>query len=319
MTFKSFLSEARKSGISIKEEKTKGVVTKVIAELEGHEAGKLTKVARQYHNILKALKKLEEKKDELNKNLKDMIGDTFDPEEDKYLTRVLASAHFAATLAKETKPEDVAEKVEVKYELLVDGLMKLLTDDLKPAGEALLEACTRRWKPEPKSPNLLVKKLDEGIADTLRSWWRGIKKTLDSALARFDKNLPKLEKQLAEWRSMPKPKVVKEGKFKQFMAEEADDASLKQLKQLSQPIGINGGSYTYWVDVTKSPLKFVASDGSEVDEAKTLEDIAKWMDKWAADIWLDFLRGDEELDYLQEEGIIRQRKGRGDQQEHESE
>lgn len=208
-SFKTFFTEARKAGVSYSEEKTKGVVVKVIATLEGHEAGKLTRVARQYHSILKALNKLEEKKKELNAALKDMVGDTFDPELDKYYTRVVASASFAATLAKETKPEDVAEKVEVQYDMLAEGLLKLLTDDLKPAGDALLEACTKRWKPDVKSPNLTVKKLDEGVTDTVRKWWRGLKDAMMTALLRFDKNLSRLEKALETYKKMPKPKADK--------------------------------------------------------------------------------------------------------------
>jgi hypothetical protein len=97
-----------------------------------------------------------------------------------------------------------------------------------------------------------------------------------------------------------------------------DYSPLGQLKELPQPIGINGGSYTYWVDVTKTPLKFTASDGAEVDEAKTLEDIARWMDRWAAQLWLEFLNGDESLEMLKDERIIRLRKGAGDQRDHEA-
>lgn len=101
-------------------------------------------------------------------------------------------------------------------------------------------------------------------------------------------------------------------------AASADHSPLGQLKALPQPVGINGGSYTYWVDVTKTPLTFTASDGSEIDEASTLEGIVPWMAKWAADLWLEFLNGDEDLDMLREEGIIRIKKGRTDQQDHES-
>lgn len=94
---------------------------------------------------------------------------------------------------------------------------------------------------------------------------------------------------------------------------------LKQLQALPQPIGINGGSYTYWVDVTKTPLEFVASDGSELgDECRTLEDISKWMEKWTAEIWKEFLDGEESLDFLREEGIVRLKKGRTDQRDHET-
>lgn len=101
-------------------------------------------------------------------------------------------------------------------------------------------------------------------------------------------------------------------------ASAVDYSPLGQLKALPQPVGINGGSYTYWVDVTKTPLKFTASDGAVLDKAKTLEDLTAWMEKWAADIWLEFLNGDENLEVLQGEGIIRSKKGRMDQSEHES-
>lgn len=107
--------------------------------------------------------------------------------------------------------------------------------------------------------------------------------------------------------------------FKEAKAKHYDNSPLGQLKELPQPIGINGGSYTYWVDVTKSPLKVVASDGSELgDKCKSLKDLSKWMSKWAADLWLEFLDGDESIDVLIGENIIRIKKGSTDQQDHES-
>lgn len=200
-SFKQFVTEARKPGVSFTEEKTKGVVTKVIAELEAHEAGRLTKLAREYHKIVKLLDKLEKAKAERNAQLKELIGTTFDAEADKYFTRVLKSATFAATLARETHPDDIAEKVEIQYEKLVDGLMALLSDELKPAGDELLAACTRKWKPEPKSPNLIVKKIDESLGETVRAIWRGLKEKIAKHLAAFDKRLPKLEKDLEAYKA----------------------------------------------------------------------------------------------------------------------
>lgn len=110
---------------------------------------------------------------------------------------------------------------------------------------------------------------------------------------------------------------IKKSNLAEAKKSQVDDSPLGQLKRLPQPIGINGGSYTYWVDVTKTPLKFTASDGSEVDEAKTLEDIAEWMDKWAAKIWLEFLNDEEGIDALRDENILRVKKGRTNQQDHE--
>lgn len=97
-----------------------------------------------------------------------------------------------------------------------------------------------------------------------------------------------------------------------------DTSPLGQLKELPQPIGINGGAYTYWVDVTKSPLKFVASDGTELDEVSTLAGIEPWLDRHVVDDWKSFLNDEESLEYMREAGIIRVKRGRTDQQDHES-
>lgn len=247
-TFKSFLTEARKPSVSYKEEKTKGVVVKVIATLEGSEAGRLTKLAREYHKLSKALDKIEAAKKERNAQLKELIGDTFDPEADKFYTRVVTSASFAASLAKETHPDDVAEKIEIEYDKLVEGLIKLIAEELQPAAQELVEACTRRWKPDPKSPNLSVKALDEGVAalalSAVAGWWRDIKAKVEKHLARFDKGLPKLEAQFEAYKALPKPRLGEEaakanrkhnavttvesqaGKFKTFIKESGRQGEL---------------------------------------------------------------------------------------------
>lgn len=314
-SFKEFVIEARKPGVSFTEERTKGVVTKVIAELEAHEAGRLTKLAREYHKIVKLLDKLEKAKAERNAQLKELIGTTFDPETDKYCTRVMKSATFAATLAKETHPDDIAEKVEVQYERLVDGLMALLTDELKPAGDELLAACTRKWKPEPKSPNLTVKKIDESLGETVRQLWRKLIDKVKHHLARFDKGIAKLEKALPEYvaardahvvagahkstkREPAVKQAVKEGRtFKQFVKESSQgrlfsDASLddlaSELKKLNLPgaeIEIDGdmlrfshnGAGPFGIRLDNDSHQFVAyAQGYKTD-------VGPWTESAAAD------------------------------------
>lgn len=100
----------------------------------------------------------------------------------------------------------------------------------------------------------------------------------------------------------------------------ADESNaIAQLSKLPQPITINGGSYGYRVDVTKQPLQFVASDGAVVTKAKTLRDIADWMDD--PHPWIDFLDGNEDLRFLLDYNIVRPAKARttpwSDQEEHE--
>lgn len=95
-----------------------------------------------------------------------------------------------------------------------------------------------------------------------------------------------------------------------------DNSPLAQLSRLPQPIGINGGSYTYWVSIGQEPLKFVASDGAELP-VTTLDAIVPWMAKWAAKLLLEFLRGEETIEMLQEERILRTRHAGTEQAAHE--
>jgi hypothetical protein len=94
-------------------------------------------------------------------------------------------------------------------------LLKLITEELQPAAQELVDACTRKWKPDPRSPNLSVKPLEEGVvalaASAVAGWWRKIKETVSKHLARFDKGLPKLEAQLEAYKAMPKPSLGEEG------------------------------------------------------------------------------------------------------------
>jgi hypothetical protein len=98
-----------------------------------------------------------------------------------------------------------------------------------------------------------------------------------------------------------------------------ESEAIAELSKLPQPITINGGGYGYSVDVTKQPLVFTASDGAVVDRAKTLRDIADWMDEPTP--WINFLDGEEDLRYLIQDGLVRPNKSRdtpwSDQEEHE--
>ena len=103
-------------------------------------------------------------------------------------------------------------------------------------------------------------------------------------------------------------------------SEPSDESeAIAKLSKLAQPVTINGGSYGYKVDVTKQPLQFIASDGSVVNQAKTLRDIADWMDDPSP--WISFLDGEEDLKYLVQDGLVRPNKVRNtpwsDQEEHE--
>ena len=197
VSFKEFVVEGRKEGVTFIEKKVKSIITRVIATLTGHEAGSMTKLAKQYHSLELAIDKLKGRREEMNNQLRELVGSTFDPELDKFYTRVVQVSEFTVTLAKETKPEDVADKSEIDYEALSIGLKKLIAEALLPQAEELLKACTRTWKPEQKAPKLsVVKDVTENLDHLYASankWLRSIKSTLERLFAKFDTDFKKLQ------------------------------------------------------------------------------------------------------------------------------
>lgn len=93
--------------------------------------------------------------------------------------------------------------------------------------------------------------------------------------------------------------------------------AIQALAGLPQPVGIHGGSYTYWVDVTKQPLRFRSSDGFELTEPTTLAGIERWMDSGYVSEWRQFLDGELDLEFMLGAGMVRAWGGRGDQPDHE--
>jgi len=98
-----------------------------------------------------------------------------------------------------------------------------------------------------------------------------------------------------------------------------DPQSIEWLKELPQPITVNGGSYSYRADVTKTPIQWIASDGSVLDGANTIRSISRWMDN--PEDFLAYLDGDYYIEDMIQDRVIRPGKGGvpavRDQQDHE--
>lgn len=326
MTFREtlVLSEARREDLKYTDKVVKNKVDRVIVELSGSDSATMTKLAGRFERLEKALKTMATKRDELKDQLKEKVTDLFNSDDVIY-TRVVETTSFSMTLSKLVKSSEQDPKVVVNYEKIAEELAKLIPAELQAQVEAVTKMYTEVSIAADKAPALRVKSkvdesLNEGILDMIKGMAAKVTKWVKSMATwavGYDRKLATLKQKAGITTVTEAVAKGVRGKAAKpdFLA--ADDSPMGQLEKLPQPIGINGGSYTYWVDVTKTPLKFVASDGSIIDKAKKLEDIAKWMDKWSAKIWLEFLKGDEDLENLRGEGIIRSKKGGGDQQDHE--
>jgi len=189
LTFKEhlFLYEARQPGVKYTEKQVKGVLDRVTATLSGTDAANMTKLAKRYARLEASMKAMKEKHDELNARLKGDVADLFEAEE-VVLTRVVETAQFTLTMAKEIKKADTEE---VDYQSIVTALSALVSDELQPRVESIIAKYTKTVPAKEPIKRLSVSK--EVVKEGLMDWVAGFLKSIMSWATRYDMKLDRLK------------------------------------------------------------------------------------------------------------------------------
>lgn len=206
LTFKDYstLFEARKPDLKYTEVKVKENIARVVVELEAQQSSAMTKLARNYMQLDRAVKTLSDRRNATNEALTDKVAEFFDEATDKVYTRVINTVSFTLTLAKQTPPVD---KTAVDYEKICAELKELISEDLLEQVKAIEEkytVVTPASKQKEKKPGLSVdvnKTIKESFVGDISA---KLKQVLTMFLAKinawaksYDKKLAALEKQLA--------------------------------------------------------------------------------------------------------------------------
>jgi hypothetical protein len=198
ITFKEhlFLSEARQPGVKYTEKKVKDTLDRVTATLKGADAANMTKLAKRYARLEVSLKAMKEKHDELNSRLKEDVGGLFDAE-DVVLTRVVETAQFTLTLAKEVQKAEGS--TEVDYKSIIAALSVLIPNELQAKVDEITAKYTKVIPPKAPTKRLSVSKevVSEGIMDNLmklKDWAAGLLKQMTSWATRYDSCLESLKR-----------------------------------------------------------------------------------------------------------------------------
>lgn len=199
ITFKEHLTllEARKEGGVYTEKQVKGVLERVTIALEGTESANMTKVAKRYARLEVSLKAMKEKHEKLNEQLKETVQGLFDAE-DVVLTRVVETAQFTLTMAKEIKKTEPTKSVD--YEKIAAELAKLIPAELQEKIDEITKQYTNLIPPKDPVKKLSVSKevVKEGIFDSvvkLKNWAMSMLKKATSWAAGYDSKLNNLKKQ----------------------------------------------------------------------------------------------------------------------------
>lgn len=190
-TFKEHLSllEARSEGVKYTEKQVKNVLDKVTATLSSHEAGVMTKLAKRYARLEASMKAMKIKHEELNARLKGDVQGYFDAE-DVVLTRVVETAQFTLTMAKEIKKTTPTTSID--YAAIAEALAELIPDELQSKVDEIAAKYTTIVPPKDPVSKLSVSKevVKEGILERAASFFKSIM----SWASRFDSKLDKLKK-----------------------------------------------------------------------------------------------------------------------------
>jgi type I site-specific restriction endonuclease len=195
ITFKEFISEARKEGVTYNEKSVKGVLERVTAELQGNESATFTRLAKRYERLEVSLERMKKAREEMNGRLKESVQDYFKAE-DAVVTRVVQTAQFTLTLAKEVqgKPKEV-----VDHEAIAKALIELIPAELQTKIDEIRKQYTKIQPPSAPVPKLSVKKIEEGVVDWFTSVLRAARyffvQTKEWGVE-YDKKLSNLKKQL---------------------------------------------------------------------------------------------------------------------------
>jgi hypothetical protein len=194
ITFKEhlFLSESRRSDLTYTEKQVKGNLDRVSTALAGHEAGNMTKLAKRYARLEVSLKNLAEKREALNERLKEDVGNLFDAE-DAVLTRVVSTAQFTVTLAKEIKKTTPTKSVD--YESIVKALTSLIPEELQSKVDEITQQYTKLIPPkDPVKKVSVSKEITEAFNfSKIKIMISSFVKKITSWASRFDDKLDYLK------------------------------------------------------------------------------------------------------------------------------
>lgn len=194
------LFEARNPKLTYTEKHVKKVLDRVTVELTGSESGVMSRLTTRYSRLDKAAKLMQEKRNQLNEDMKQVVESLFDAE-DEVLTRVVDTVSYTITLSKAEKAESKAPKKSVDYAAIVKELSEMIPE-LQAKIEEITEKYTEIVQPKDTPVKLIVKsKLDEGLTafarglvksfkemlKSIKSWGKGYDKRLNSLKAKIAK------------------------------------------------------------------------------------------------------------------------------------
>lgn len=169
MKVSELLVEERNKDWKYTEKRVKGALNKVILELEGSDSGAMSRLMTRYKRLDRQWKLMEERRNEVNRQVKDVADRIFDAE-DALATRVIETVSYSVMLTKATPASEKEATKKVDYESAYAALARLVPE-LEAKAKEILEKYTELVPPKDTPAALkYTPKLDEGVGTVVKGW-----------------------------------------------------------------------------------------------------------------------------------------------------
>ena len=165
----STLVEDRQKEWKYTEKRVKGALNKVTLELEGSDSGAMSRLMTRYKRLDRQWKLMEERRNEVNRQVKDVADRIFDAE-DALATRVIETVSYTVMLTKATPASEKEATPQTDYESAFAELSRLVPE-LEEKAKEILAKYTELVPPK-DTPSALkyTPKLEEGVSDVVKGW-----------------------------------------------------------------------------------------------------------------------------------------------------
>lgn len=164
-----FLAEDRQKDWKYTEKRVKNALSKVTLELEGNDSGAMSRLMTRYKRLDRQWKLMEERRNEVNKQVKEVADRIFDAE-DALATRVIETVSYTVMLTKSTPASEKEPTKKTDYESAFSELSRLVPE-LEAKAKEILEKYSE-LVPAKDTPSALkyTPKLEEGAMDVVKGW-----------------------------------------------------------------------------------------------------------------------------------------------------
>ena len=215
------VGEARIPGLDYEEKRFKkgknaGEIDNITLKLTGQNSANITKIANKYKELQDTIDQMNAEKNKISDELKPMLYDLFNAEDQVYKKYVETKSLIATLFAIIDTPESSEIVESTDYQKIVSQLMEMMDNDLLDKAKKIVAAnttvktvVTKAKVGEPRmSINLVNESISQAVAEKLKGLSHSFLTLINTWVKGYDKKLAKVKGEIAQLANKANQKVT---------------------------------------------------------------------------------------------------------------